>query len=484
MANTKITSRVIADNAVGISALNVSDGSDGQVLTTNGSGTLSFADGGVAGITSSADATAITIDSSENVGIGTTSPSGEFHVDSGLAPCDIHFTTGSSGGTGYDVNLNMTGGANNAEMNLNMGISGDADREQIKTYQSTMRFRTNNAERMRINSAGKVGIGTDSPSSILHIEGDTNGYGTAPILYFGSISTANSAVRDWAIGPADSNYGDFHIYQGASTGASPLATSNAKLTINASGNVGINTATPASYDNNAAGISSNLVVKDSGHSGIVVISGTSSDAAISFGDGTGAAAYRGAIAYVNSQDKLYFKSAGSNRMVIDSSGHLLVGKTSAAVTVQGTEIRSNGEFFSTIPSPFTTLHVYSSTAQAYRFYVTHAGQIHATSTSITGISDERLKENIVDLETGLSEVMALQPRRFDWKNGDGENVAGFIAQEVETVLPELIGDFKHDSLTDAKSLRMGDMLPTLVKAIQEQQTIIDDLKSRIETLEG
>ena len=42
MANTKITSRVIADNAVGITQLNVSDGSDGQVLTTNGSGTLSF----------------------------------------------------------------------------------------------------------------------------------------------------------------------------------------------------------------------------------------------------------------------------------------------------------------------------------------------------------------------------------------------------------------------------------------------------------
>lgn len=44
MANTKITSRVIADNAVGISQLNVSDGTDGQVLKTNGSGTLSFGD--------------------------------------------------------------------------------------------------------------------------------------------------------------------------------------------------------------------------------------------------------------------------------------------------------------------------------------------------------------------------------------------------------------------------------------------------------
>ena len=45
--------------------------------------------------------------------------------------------------------------------------------------------------------------------------------------------------------------------------------------------------------------------------------------------------------------------------------------------------------------------------------------------------------SIKDLETGLSEVMSLKPRRFDWKNGDGENVAGFIAQEVETVLPDL-----------------------------------------------
>jgi len=131
----------------------------------------------------------------------------------------------------------------------------------------------------------------------------------------------------------------------------------------------------------------------------------------------------------------------------------------------------------------TTLHAYS-TAGAYRFYVSGAGQIHATSTSISGISDERLKENIVDLETGLTEVMSLQPRRFDWKNGDGENVAGFIAQEVETILPDLIGNFKHDSLADAKSLRMGDMLPTLVKAMQEQQALIESLTTRLETLEN
>ena len=178
-----------------------------------------------------------------------------------------------------------------------------------------------------------------------------------------------------------------------------------------------------------------------------------------------------------------FYQQGSERMRIDSSGHLLVGKAAASIPVIGTEIRNNGEIFSTIANAVTTMHVYSTNG-AYRFYVTGAGQIHATSTSISSLSDERLKENITDLETGLTEVMSLQPRRFDWKNGDKTNVAGFIAQEVETVLPDLIDGFKDESIEDAKGVRMGDMLPTLVKAIQEQQTLIESLTTRLETLEN
>ena len=55
MANTKITSRVIADNSVGIDALNVTDGTNGQAIVTDGNGTISFADVGIDGIVSSAD---------------------------------------------------------------------------------------------------------------------------------------------------------------------------------------------------------------------------------------------------------------------------------------------------------------------------------------------------------------------------------------------------------------------------------------------
>ena len=90
MMFTQTAINVPTSNSVGITQLNVSDGSSGQALTTNGSGTLSFASVGVSGISSSADATAITIDSSERVGINTGSPgknldvSGEIRASTGI----------------------------------------------------------------------------------------------------------------------------------------------------------------------------------------------------------------------------------------------------------------------------------------------------------------------------------------------------------------------------------------------------------------
>jgi len=176
---------------------------------------------------------------------------------------------------------------------------------------------------------------------------------------------------------------------------------------------------------------------------------------------------------------------------VQSNGNVLFGGNLDGTITTGNGVKLNaigvGEQFlwgNSSSNSSSGYHQYDSSTDAYRFIVGYGGTIYATATSISAISDVRLKENIVDLETGLSEVLALKPRRFDWKNGDATNVAGFIAQEVETVLPDLIGDYKDNNIDDLKSVKMGDMLPTLVKAIQEQQTIIDDLKARVETLEG
>ena len=166
----------------------------------------------------------------------------------------------------------------------------------------------------------------------------------------------------------------------------------------------------------------------------------------------------------------------TERMRITSTGDVLISKTAASFTTQGIELRDNGQI--NVAGTVDEFNFYNTSANVYRFFVTAAGAIHATSTSINAISDITLKENIKPLETGLNEVMKLQPRRFDWKNGDGKNIAGFVAQEVEEVLPDLVSDYKYTDEETKKSLKMGDMIPTLVKAIQELRAEIELLKNK------
>jgi hypothetical protein len=125
----------------------------------------------------------------------------------------------------------------------------------------------------------------------------------------------------------------------------------------------------------------------------------------------------------------------------------------------------------------TQFDLYSTGAAAYRFYVGMGGTIFATSIVITAISDQRLKENIRDIDTGLSTIMALKPRRFDWKEGKGQdkkNAAGFIAQEFRDIFPESVVEGKADG-DGIKYLTMNheELIPSMVKAIQEQQALIE-----------
>jgi hypothetical protein len=100
-------------------------------------------------------------------------------------------------------------------------------------------------------------------------------------------------------------------------------------------------------------------------------------------------------------------------------------------------------------------------------------------------SDRRSKENISPLENVLEKVLQLSPSRYDYKDEHGgKGQIGFIAQEVEEVLPEFyVPGATEDEMSTVK---FSDNATTalLVKAIQEQQELIEDLKSRIEALEG
>jgi hypothetical protein len=179
-------------------------------------------------------------------------------------------------------------------------------------------------------------------------------------------------------------------------------------------------------------------------------------------------------------------------MTLDASGNLLVGKTAINNTVVGNELRADGQTYATraaTTDAAQTLHVFSSGAGAYRFYVGMGGTVFATNTTISAISDRRLKENIQDLDVGLDQIMALKPRKFDWKTGKGKDIKGdrgFIAQEFEQVFPDLIDKWKDpapEGEEPYKSVRQ-DLIPVLVKAMQEQQALIESLTARLNVLEN
>lgn len=192
---------------------------------------------------------------------------------------------------------------------------------------------------------------------------------------------------------------------------------------------------------------------------------------------------------------------GNPNLIVDNNGRLSIGTASSSgkARIQTANNEFSGLFEATNASytyevltvrpsrnttngSFYALSYYNNGAAAYKFYVIDSGAIYSTSTSITSISDQRFKENIKDIDVGLDAVMALKPRRFDWIDGKGEdrkNAVGFIAQEVQQTLPDLITQFKinKDDTEEYLGLRSQDLIPTLVKAIQELKAEFDAYKA-------
>ena len=170
-----------------------------------------------------------------------------------------------------------------------------------------------------------------------------------------------------------------------------------------------------------------------------------------------------------------------------TSGDTLFGKTTNGLTTNGIVIYNTtsekGQIFSSITNSANTYHVWDTTNGAFRFYVSGGGTINASNPVISVISDGRLKENITDLEIGLNAIMSLRPRKYDWKKesgNTGKNIRGFIAQEFEQIFPDLIDESLNKSPEGEpyKQIRQ-DLIPVLVKAIQEQQAQIEELKAMI-----
>lgn len=260
------------------------------------------------------------------------------------------------------------------------------------------------------------------------------------------------------------------------------------------GNLGIGTSSPTNYANyktltiSSAGTSQGGVLRvqnsDSSTVGLVYIDGNTSYNIKS-------------VASV----PLIFGTADIERMRIDSSGNLLVGKTTEAAGSLGFSATPSFGFRATHSNNnFNIVNILSAsgtqTLIQFRYNDSPVGGISSGGSSVTynTTSDYRLKENVAPMTGALAKVAQLKPCTYTWK-ATGEASQGFIAHELQEVVPECVTGEKdaveEDGSIKAQGIDTSFLVATLTAAIQEQQAIITeqslaltDLKARIETLEN
>ena len=288
------------------------------------------------------------------------------------------------------------------------------------------------------------------------------------------------------------------------SGSLQLQTNNGTtaVTIDTSQNVGIGTTSPKSrLTVGGAGSGQSLVFDNTGNNSgsRLAMNIAYSTAALGSTNYELIQSYTGLSGFDNQTDLRFFtanSSTPAERMRITSGGDVAIGTSDTGYTT-GLGLKflpsTTGKSVVLVSSASAAGNegymMYSTGAGAYRFYVGWNGTISATTTTISGISDGRLKENVQDLDVGLDAIMALKPRKFDWKAGKGKDIKndrGFIAQEFETVFPDLIDEWKDPSPEGEepyKSVRQ-DLIPVLVKAIQELKAELDATKAEVQALKG
>lgn len=400
----------------------------GAGVASNGDSLLLF--------TSTSGTERMRITSAGNVGIGTTIPYGLLNIK-------------GSNGQLVLANGNTAGGMKLTATDVNYTANG------------YLAFEGYSSEYARFNSSGQFGIGTSSPSQLLHLNVASGA--VYELISSGSNNLYLGYENTRAVSVIQSNNAlVFDVGSGYTE----------RMRIDSSGNVSVNNSAGTRYvqlqpDGSIRSVHSNGGGGDSVFSAITGISN----------------GYQISVTAGNAQTYKWH-NGGTQSMTLDSSGNLLVGTTSATGGYICT-VGNNAKFAWTNKQDTAT----GAIAGFYNSSGTNIGTITTdnSNTSYNTTSDYRLKENILPMTGALAKLAQLNPVTYKWKT-DGSDGQGFIAHELAEVIPDCVTGEKDAVNEDGKPKYQGIdtsyLVATLVSAIQEQQALIESLTTRLTALES